>query len=871
MDQLSPMMMQYVAQKQKRPDCLLFFRLGDFYELFFDDAVLASKELEITLTSRDCGQAERAPMCGVPYHAAESYISKLISKNYKIAICEQMEDPALAKGLVKRDVIRVITPGTVTDTRSLNEGENNFIVSVFQKSAYYGLAACDITTGTFEADYYAAGAAAEKLADAVALYHPAELICNQTFAASPLASQLQLRASYAVSVRPDEDFSPAGYQDYLDIGENSQALWGEAAAGLLAYIKDTQQQIPPHLHRLHLTHAEPFMMLDQAARRNLELTETLRDHKRRGSLLWTLDKCQTAMGSRLLRRWVEQPLLDPHDINRRLDAVAELAGQFIARQELRDILNGMYDIERLSAKVAMGQVNPHDLLQLAAALNKMPALKRQLAEAGSAYLKALDQSINPLPDCADLLTRALDPDAPVTLHDGGIIRAGYSTEVDQLRELATNGNQWILDLESREKAQTGIKNLKVGYNKVFGYYLEVSKGNLPLVPDRYLRKQTLVNCERFITEELKGMEDSILSARQRSLDLEYQTFVQLREQIKLQADILLQTSSAVAQLDVLQSLAETADRENYVRPLVDRSAELEIKEGRHPVVEKMLPAGAFVPNDCDLNQSDACLLLLTGPNMAGKSTYMRQTALIVLLAQMGSFVPAKSAHIGVTDRIFTRIGASDDLAGGDSTFMVEMKEIAHILNTATRSSLLILDEIGRGTSTYDGLSIAWAIVEALTEQQHYGCRTLFATHYHELVDLEKTLPGLVNYHSAVQQSGQDILFLHRILPGGSDESYGIEVARLAGVPQTVVSRARDLLRTLEEANSGRSKLRIRKQAKQLQGQQDLFSTSLQLRDYDRVIEALQKTDPQTLTPLDALNRLNDLVQLSRSIKLDTKP
>ncbi len=866
LDTLSPMMKQYVDIKQKHEDCLVFFRLGDFYEMFYDDAVTASRELEIALTSRDCGQVERAPMCGVPYHAAANYIAKLNQKNYKVALCEQMEDPATVKGIVKRQVVRIITPGTITDIRNLDSAENNFIMSIFQLSNYYGFSVLDITTGEFEAGSLLMGATETKLFDELLRYRPAELICNEKFSVSPRLEQYQKDYPTSITILGDDNFNVDPYKNYLDIGAEQEGLWDQAAAGLLSYIEETQAGVPSHIHRLRLLEVGEYMTLDAIARRNLELTETLRDKQRRGSLLWVLNRTKTAMGARLLKRFVEQPLLNPHDILYRQDAVAELHDRFMLRQELREVLSGMHDIERLTSKLSMGQGNAHDLLSLLQSLEKLDAIKAVLEDTSAIGLKDQDRDIDPMEDIRQLLRTGINPDAPVALREGRLIKPGFNSEVDRLRELSDNGQQWILDLESRERETTGIKGLKVGYNKVFGYYIEVTRANSSLVPEHYTRKQTLVNAERYITSELKEMEDSILGAEQRSIQLEYDTFVSIRDEVKATASRLLNIARAVATLDVFQSLAETAEREHYTRPGIDESDAISIEEGRHPVVERMLAAGGFVPNDTYLDIDEQKLLIVTGPNMGGKSTYMRQVALIVILAQIGSFVPAKSAHIGVVDRVFTRIGASDDLASGDSTFMVEMKEMANILLHKTRRSLLILDEIGRGTSTYDGLSIAWAIIEKIAGRNSDGARALFATHYHELTDLERQIEGVANYHVAVEERGKDIIFLHKIMRGGSDDSYGIEVAKLAGVPEDVVARSREILKVLEDANSGKKQLRIRRQVKQLEGQQDLFNSSLSLREYDSIIESLQTLDVQQMTPLDALNRIYELSNKAKQIK-----
>lgn len=863
---LSPMMKQYVEQKERYPDCLLFFRMGDFYEMFFDDAVTASRELEIALTSRDCGQAERAPMCGVPYHAATGYIAKLNNKNYKVAICEQMEDPALSKGIVRRQVIRVITPGTITDIKNLDSGNNNYILSVFALRGFFGLAMLDITTGEFEALSIHMGSTRDKLLDEVARIKPAEIVCNEAFASDEVLRSYVKDNPISVSVLAEDRFHPAPYKDYLDIGIEDPQLWDQAAAGLLSYIEDTQGEIPSHIHRLRLIVQGDHMELDANCRRNLELTETMRDKQKRGSLLWVLDRCKTAMGSRLIRRWVEQPLINPHDILYRQEAVSELFSHFIQRQELREVLSGMHDIERLSGKVSMGQGNAHDLLSLLASLEKLPAVIECIQQAESRLLADCFRDLDPMDDIRSLISNGIDPNAPIALKEGRLIRPGFSEAVDHLRGLAENGQQWILDLEKREREAIGVKNLKIGYNKVFGYYIELTKSNVGLAPEHYTRKQTLVNAERYITSELKEMEDSILGSESRSIQLEYDTFIEIRDQVKAASGRLLKIARAIAVMDVVASFSETAERERYCCPVIDTSLEIRIEEGRHPVVERMLTAASFVPNDAYLHAEEQKLLIVTGPNMGGKSTYMRQIALIVIMAQIGAYVPAKSAHIGIADRVFTRIGASDDLAAGNSTFMVEMKEVAAILKHKSRRSLLILDEVGRGTSTYDGLSIAWAVIEKIAGKKGEASRTLFATHYHELVDLEKQIDGVVNYHVSVETRGKDILFLHKIVRGGSDDSYGIEVAKLAGVAEDVVERAHEILKILEDANSGKNKLRIRRQIKQMEGQQDLFSSTLSLREYDTIIEELQQLDVQSMTPLDALNRMYELSLRAKQIK-----
>ncbi|MEA4888315.1 MAG: DNA mismatch repair protein MutS [Clostridiaceae bacterium] len=867
-DKITPMMQQYLDQKKLWPDCILFFRLGDFYELFFEDAVIAARELELTLTGRDCGQDERAPMCGVPYHAVDHYINRMISRGYKIAICDQVEDPALAKGIVKRDVIRVITPGTVTDSTMLDERRNHYILAIYQLSQYYGLAACDLTTGAFEATALITGATSAKLLNEIARYEPSEILVNPLFAENELNQVLREKYNIVLTTRPDNDFSLEEVDRLMPQPQGQQPLWAQAAVAVLIYLAETQRTEPGHIKPVQVYTVDEFMNLDPVARRNLEITETIRDKGRRGSLLWAIDRTVTSVGGRLLRRWLEQPLLNVSDIEQRLSAVTDLKEQFMRRQELRECLNGLYDLERLAGKVALASVNARDLVALKNTLAKLPAIRQIMAGIQDPALLNLTGQIDPLPELNDLLEHAIQDDPPVGLKEGNLIRDGYHEDVDHLRRAATDGKQWILDLEASEKEKTGIRNLKIGYNRVFGFYLEVTKSNLAQVPDYFIRKQTLANGERYVTTELKEMEDTILGAEQKLIALEYEVFCQIREQVAGQIRSLQQTAHALAALDVLAGLAELAERENYCRPQVDLSDQLSISQGRHPVVEKVLGPGRFIPNDLAMNSQNSRLMILTGPNMAGKSTYMRQIAQIVLLAQIGSYVPAAAAHIGLVDRIFTRVGASDDLSAGQSTFMVEMNEVAQILQHASPRSLLILDEIGRGTSTYDGLSIAWSVIEFIADRQNLGCRTLFATHYHELTDLEPSLPGVFNCHVAVREENGTVVFLHHIKPGGSDDSYGIEVARLAGVPDPVVQRAHEILLRLEEENVDRQKLKIRRNARPMDGQLDLFTASQALKNTDGILDKLSSLDIQQLTPLDAMNILYDLHQKAVKTRRD---
>ena len=860
---ITPMMQQYVEQKERWPDCILFFRLGDFYEMFFEDAVTASRELELTLTGRDCGQAERAPMCGVPYHAADNYINRLVGKGYKVAICEQVEDPAVAKGIVRREVVRVITPGTVMDGNMLDDHRNNFLLAVYCLNNYYGLAAADLTTGIFEATSLIVGRTDDKLLDEIVRYAPSELICNSAFLTDDVSQTLKSKYDIMLTVRSDDDFSEASVDKQIPQDHEQPPLWAHAAAALLIYLEETQRVRPGHMKPVRPYQLSEFMNLDPVARRNLEITQTIRDGGRRGSLLWAVDRTITAMGGRLLRRWLEQPLLNIHDIEQRLGAVADLKVQFMIRQELRELLHGLYDLERLAGKIALASVNARDLLALAHTLGKLPLLMQTIQPLRDAWLLELAGQIDPLPELCRLLTDALAEEPPIGLKEGNLIREGYHPELDLLRRAASDGKNWILELEAAERERTGIKSLKVGYNRVFGYYIEVTRANLSLVPEDYVRKQTLANSERYITQALKEMEDTILGAEQKAVAMEYEIFCDLREQAGQKIRSLQRSAQALATLDVVAGLAELAERENYCRPQVDLSEQIIISQGRHPVVEKVLGPGRFVPNDLEMDLKKKRIMILTGPNMAGKSTYMRQTAQIVLLAQAGSFVPAQAARIGLIDRIFTRIGASDDLASGQSTFMVEMNEMAQILDHATPRSLLILDEIGRGTSTYDGLSIAWAVIEYVLDRQNLGCRTLFATHYHELVDLESVLPGVFNNHVEVGEADGEIVFLYKIKPGGSDESYGVEVARLAGIPDEVVVRAREILTQLEVDNVGRQRLTIRRSARPMEGQLDFFATAAVKKETDVILERLKTLDIQALTPLDALNLLYDLHQKAK--------
>ena len=862
---LTPLMQQYLDTKKQYRDCLLFFRLGDFYELFFEDAEIASRELEITLTGRDCGLDERAPMCGVPWHSVHHYIAKLINKGYKVAICEQMEDPALAKGIVRREVTRVITPGTVTDPEMLDEKKNNYLMAVYSLADYFGIAVADITTGEFYTTQIVYGNTIRKLFDEIYRYQPSELIVNDLFLKSVPVDSLKEKAGIYITALDNEFFDKnEAVRNIEDIKGYSALVQEElsicASGALIGYLKSTQKVDLNHIKEIRKYNIENYMIIDSSSRRNLELTETLRDRKKRGSLLWVLDRTMTAMGGRKLRKWIEQPLLDTDEINKRLDAVEELKDKFMVRSEIRELLKRVYDMERLASKLVVGNVNARDLLSLKASMGQIPYIADLMSSLDSELCVSIRNETDLLSDIYELIDKAIAEDPPVTIKEGGIIRDGYSVEVDKYRKAFTEGKQWIADLESRERESTGIKNLKVRYNKVFGYYIEVTKANLDHVPDHYIRKQTLVNGERFITEELKNLEDTILGAEERVTALEYELFCDIRERIASQVQRIQKTADRMALIDVLCSLAEVADRENYVKPRVHEGSEIHIKEGRHPVVEKMLGTTPFVPNDALLNDKDDRVIIITGPNMAGKSTYLRQVALIVLMAQMGSFVPATEATIGITDRIFTRVGASDDLASGQSTFMVEMTEVANILNNATPKSLLILDEIGRGTSTHDGLAIAWSVIEFINDKGRLGCRTLFATHYHELTELEDKLPGIKNCCIEVKKKGDEIIFLRKIIPGGADQSYGIEVAGLAGVPGLVIERAKSILNELDAADINKKGRFRKKNTKPVDGQLDLLSAGSLSKNEREVIDEIRALDATTLTPLDALNRLYALQQ-----------
>jgi len=861
MAEYSPMMQHYLDTKEQYKDCILFYRLGDFYEMFFDDAITASRELELTLTGKDCGQEERAPMCGIPFHAAEVYISRLIGKGYKVAICEQLEDAKEAKGIVRRDVIRVVTPGTVIESNMLDEKKNNYIMSIYKNGLFFGMAVCDISTGDFFSTQIKQSNNFAKLLDEISRYSPAEIVVNEMmFASTEEVNKIRERFECYVSRVENTKFE----NDYELIAEEydiycegkkldnieEKVLSVISSNGLLNYLKDTQKIELEHINKINIYNVEKYMSLDLNTRRNLELTEKMRDKSKKGTLLWVLDKTATSMGGRMLRRWINDPLIDVSEINNRLDAVKELVGSQMLKGEVVDSLKKVYDIERLIGKISYGNANGRDLISLKNSLGQLPDLKNILSRTTSKLLQNLYSDLDELKDVHSLIDAAIVEEPPISVKEGGLIKLGYNEEIDGYKKASTEGKNWIIELEAREKETTGIKNLKVGFNKVFGYYIEVTKSYLSQVPATYIRKQTLTGGERYITEELKNLEEKTLGAQEKLIDLEYKVFQEIRASISSQIQRIQKTANIVSNLDVLASFATVALDLNYVMPIVDNSGEVDIRDGRHPVIEKMLPSGSFIENDTYLNKESDRLSIITGPNMAGKSTYMRQVALITLMAQIGSFVPASYAKIGVVDKIFTRVGASDDLSMGQSTFMVEMMEVANILKESTNNSLVILDEIGRGTSTYDGLSIAWAVAEYISNKDKCGAKTLFATHYHELTELENKLEGVKNYSIAVKEKGEDIIFLRKIVKGGTDESYGIHVAKLAGVPQDVVKSANEILKGLERKSILINKGKEKEDKKVVSGQLDMYNYKLA-----DIAHELDKINVNEITPIDALNIL----------------
>ena len=867
---LSPMMVHYCQTKCAYKDSILFYRLGDFYEMFFEDAKTVSRELELTLTGKDCGLSERAPMCGIPYHAAETYINRLIDKGYKVAICEQVEDPKTAKGIVKREVTRVVTPGTNLNMQELDEGKNNYLMAIVCVGDHFGVSTADITTG----DCYVTEIDEErKLWDEINKFLPAEIICNDAFLVSgvdvdDLRNRLHISVFALESWYFGDDLCKQTLLEHFKISSLEGLGLADydsgviAAGSLFRYLLDTQKNTMEHMNKIIPYTTDRYMVIDSSSRRNLELVETLREKQKRGSLLWVLDKTKTAMGARMLRSFVEQPLIDADAINERLDAVTELNMQAMLREEIREYLNPVYDLERLVSRISYRSANPRDLLAFKMSLEMIPHIKNLLANFTSPLLVRINEQMDGLEDLYTLLEASITEDPPLAVKEGGIIREGYNEQVDTYRNSKTQGKSWLAQLEAEEKEKTGIRNLKIKYNKVFGYYLEVTNSFKDLVPEYYTRKQTLTNAERYITPKLKELEDMILGAEDKLFALEYDLFCQVREELAAQIPRIQETAKAIAQLDVYASLSVVAQRNNYVRPTVNTKGVIDIKNGRHPVVEKMINNDMFIANDTYLDNGSKRVSVITGPNMAGKSTYMRQTALIVLMAQIGSFVPAEKAKIGVVDRIFTRVGASDDLASGQSTFMVEMTEVANILRNATAKSLLILDEIGRGTSTFDGLSIAWAVIEHISNTKLLGAKTLFATHYHELTELEGKIPGVNNYCIAVKERGDDIVFLRKIVKGGADKSYGIQVAKLAGVPDSVLDRAKELVDELVHTditstfkdlaeNSRKTKPKAVHYDEVDLEQISLFDT---VQDQD-IIEELKNLDITMLTPMDAMNTL----------------
>ena len=868
---LSPMMAQYMETKKQYSDCILFYRLGDFYEMFFDDALTASKELEITLTGKECGLEERAPMCGVPYHAVDSYLSRLVQKGYKVAIAEQMEDPKLAKGLVKREVIRVVTPGTITSAQALDETKNNYLMGIVYLADRMGVSVADITTGDFLVTEISTDRA---LFDEINKFSPAEVICNDAFSMSGISLEdLKDRYHFTVSTLDSRFFQDENcrkvLREHFKVGSLEGLGLGDydcgviAAGAVLQYLYETQKNTLDHLTTIVPYATGNYMVLDSSTRRNLELLETMREKQKRGSLLWVLDKTRTAMGARLLRTWIEQPLIRKEEILKRQNAIEELNLNYISREELGEYLNPVYDLERLIGRISYKTANPRDLLAFRNSIAMVPHIKRLLGEFTSDALKELAEDLDPLEDLNDLITRAIVEEPPITVREGGMIKDGYNEEADRLRHAKTEGKTWLAELEARERDSTGIKNLKVKYNKVFGYYFEVTNSFKDLVPEYFIRKQTLTNAERYTTDELKNLEDVILGAEDKLFSLEYDLFCEVRDAIAAEVVRIQKTARAIAAIDVFASLSTVATRNNYVKPQINEKGTIQIKGGRHPVVEKMMRDDMFVANDTILDNSKNRISIITGPNMAGKSTYMRQTALIVLMAQIGSFVPADQANIGICDRIFTRVGASDDLASGQSTFMVEMTEVANILRNATRNSLLILDEIGRGTSTFDGLSIAWAVVEHISNTRLLGAKTLFATHYHELTELEGLMNGVTNYCIAVKEQGDDIVFLRKIVKGGADKSYGIQVAKLAGVPDSVINRAKELVEQLVDSDLTARTREIAEGSapaghKPVPKPDDVEMSQLTLFDTvreDDIIEELKNLELGNMTPIDALNTL----------------
>lgn len=870
MAELTPMMQQYMETKKEYKDCILFYRLGDFYEMFFEDALTASKELEITLTGKSCGLEERAPMCGIPYHAVDVYLNKLVSKGYKVAICEQVEDPKLAKGIVKREVIRIVTPGTNLNIQALEDAKNNYLFCIAYFPGRIGISVADVTTG----DYYLTEVEdIRKLQDEINKYAPSEIISNEPFFVSGydiegMKNRLGITVYSLNSHYFDEDTCRKCLMKHFHvntlsgIGIEDFQVGLIAAGALLQYLYETQKTSLAHFTHLYPYLTSKYMLLDSSTRRNLELIETLREKQKKGSLLGVLDRTKTAMGGRLLRKYIEQPLIDKEKIEQRLDAVEMLCQKSVDRDELREYLNTIYDLERLLGKVSYKTANPRDLIAFRNSLSMLPSIRAVLEDLDTTLLADIRARIDTLDDIFHLIDDAIVEEPPLAIKEGGIIKEGFNSTIDSLRSAKTEGKNWLASLEEEDRERTGIKNLRIKYNKVFGYYFEVTNSYKNLVPEDYIRKQTLANAERYTTPRLKELEDSILNAEDKLYTLEYDLFCEIRDAIAAEIERIQKTAHAVARLDVFTSLSYVAERNQYVRPALNEKGVIDIKDGRHPVVEQVIQNDMFIANDTYLDNQKHCIAVITGPNMAGKSTYMRQAALIVLMAQIGSFVPAKKANIGIVDRIFTRVGASDDLASGQSTFMVEMNEVANILRNATANSLLVLDEIGRGTSTFDGLSIAWAVIEHISNRKLLGAKTLFATHYHELTELEGKMDNVNNYCIAVKEKGDDIVFLRKIVKGGADKSYGIQVARLAGVPDMVIDRAKEIVNQLsdnditEKVQSIEINVKNEKHKPVRYDEVDLEQISLfdTVKDED-VLQELQEMDVSNLTPVDALNTL----------------
>lgn len=901
---LTPMMKQYFEVKESCKDCILFFRLGDFYEMFFDDAKLASKELELALTGRDCGLEQRAPMCGVPYHAAQNYIRALINKGYKVAIGEQVEDPSVAKGIVKREVVKIITPGTYTDSQFLEEDKNNFVMSLYINKENNNLAMSfgDISTGELYCteDRFAEG----YILNEIAKFNPSEILIQNNID-DKLLEGIKERFSFSCTFVDEEHFY-SGYEEnleeqfdnYGDFSFSNELKY--CINGLIKYLKNNLKLSPAHMNNIEYYNLLDYLSIDANSKKNLELTETLRDKSKRGSLLWVLDKTQTAMGGRRLRKWIEQPLIQKNKINHRLNAVEELLNSVPLHEDIKEILDEVYDIERLIGKISTKNISPKEMYALKISIEKLPKMKEILKRANSPLLKSLYEELDTLEDIYELLEKSISETPPITLKEGGIIKEGYIEEIDELREAKLNGKRWIAALEAKEKEEIGIKSLKIKHNKVFGYYIEITKSNLHLVPEgRYIRKQTLANAERYVTPELKEMEEKIQGAEERLVDIEYEAFVKIREQIELQLNRIKESAKIVSEIDCLTAFAQVAREQNYSKPEINTEGVLNIKDGRHPVVEKILPHNSFVENDVYMDNVEDIMLLITGPNMAGKSTYMRQVALITLMAQIGSFVPASQANISICDKIFTRIGASDDLASGKSTFMVEMWEVSNILKNATNRSLVLLDEVGRGTSTYDGLSIAWAVIEYMCCSNHIKCKTLFATHYHELIQLEGKIPGLKNYSVAIKEINNELVFIRKVVRGGTDDSYGIEVAKLAGIPDGVINRAKEILNDLEQCNKveidDESKLKVKsspdisikacsenlnevKEEACEKKKEEVISyaavdsddASMKQMNFsdiskDNLVNDIKNLDILSMNPMDGFNKLYELIQRAKEI------